>query len=117
IEACLPEDVAHRAWRDAEPGAGEFAAYPLVAPRRVLTGQAQDRITNVLPGRWPSWTFPRVGPFAGSQVAVPAQQCGGRHEEDAPRPTRQHSRESAASSTLSPSPRSGRFTWRRSTAT
>lgn len=86
------EDVAHRAWRHTDTSPSEFAADPLIAPRRVLTGQAQDRITNVLPGEWAARTFPRVGPLAGNQIAVPAQQRRRRHEEDAPRPTRQQPR-------------------------
>jgi hypothetical protein len=89
----LLEDVAHRAWRHTDTSPSEFAANPLIAPRRVLTGQAQDRITNVLPGGWAAWTFPRVGPLAGNQIAVPAQQRRRRHEEDAPRPARQQPRE------------------------
>src|ERR1019366_1521149 len=89
-----------------DPGPGEFAADPLVAPRRVLTGQAQDRITNVLPGRWPSWTFPRLGPLAGSQVAVPAQQRGGVTKKML-HDRRGNNRESTASSTLGPVPQIG----------
>lgn len=93
IEARALEDVAHRAWRHTDTSPGEFAADPLIAPRRVLAGQAQDRSTNVLPGGWAAWTFPGVGPLAGNQVAVPAQQRRWRHEENAPRPARQQPRE------------------------
>ena len=42
---------------------------------------------------WAAWTFPPVGPLAGNQIAVPAQQRRRRHEEDAPRPARQQPRE------------------------
>jgi hypothetical protein len=56
------EDVAHCAWRHIDTSSGEFTADPLVAPRRVLAGQAQDRITGVLPRGWAARAFPRVGP-------------------------------------------------------
>ena len=58
--------VQDQAIRPEAASPGEFAADPLVAPRWVLTGQAQDRITDVLPGGWAAWRFPRVGPLAGN---------------------------------------------------
>ena len=76
-----------------DTSSGEFAADPLVAPRRVLAGQAQDRIADVLPGGWAAWAFPRVGPLTVNQVAVPAQQSRWGHEENAPRPAGQQPRE------------------------
>jgi hypothetical protein len=64
--------------------AGWFALDALVAPVRVLPGQADDQLLQLLV----QWRSPRsavrVGPRAGDQASVPAQQRLGLHEEARP---------------------------------
>jgi hypothetical protein len=67
---------------DAE--ALEFALNALVAPAGVLPGQADDQLLHVLVQRGSAGLVVRVGPGAGDQASVPAQQRLGRDEEARP---------------------------------
>jgi len=66
------------------PKAQEFSLDALVAPARVLPGQADDQLLQVLV----QWRSPgsavRVGPGAGDQPPMPAQQRVGLDEEARP---------------------------------
>jgi hypothetical protein len=46
----------------------------LVAPAPVLLGEADDQLLHVLVQRRASWSATRIGPRAGDQPPVPAQQ-------------------------------------------
>jgi len=63
---------------------------PLVAPARVLCGQADDQLLHLEVERWPAGVAVRVGPRAGDQAPVPAQQRLGLHEEARPAGPGQH---------------------------
>lgn len=93
IQASTFEDVPHRAGRHPNTDPGELAADPLIAPSRVLSSQPQHRFPDVPPGGWTAWTFPSVGPSAGDQIPVPAQERRRRHEEHLPRRARQQPRQ------------------------
>ena len=56
----------------------------LVAPARVLPGQADDQLLHLLVQRWSPGPAVRVGPGAGDQPPVPAQQRLGLDEEARP---------------------------------
>jgi hypothetical protein len=56
----------------------------LVAPAGILGGQADDQLLQLLVERWASRSAVRVGPGAGDQSSVPAQQRVGLHKEARP---------------------------------
>jgi hypothetical protein len=74
--------------RDAE--ALEFSLDALVAPAGVLLGQADDQLLHVLVECGAAWSTMRVGPGAGDQTAMPAQQRVRPDEEARPARSRQH---------------------------
>jgi hypothetical protein len=100
IQSGTFEDVPHRAGRNPDTDAGELAADPLIAPSRVLSSQLQHRFPNVPPGGGAAWTFPSVGPSAGDQIPVPAQERRRRHEEHLPRRPRQQPRQRGQQGTV-----------------
>ena len=59
--------------------AGQLAVHPAVSPGRVLPGQPQHQITDLLASRRAARPG-RVGPLAGNQTAVPGQQSPRRHQ-------------------------------------
>ncbi len=61
-------------WATQAPKPQELALDSLVAPARVLLGEADDQLLHVLVERRSSWSATRVGPRAGDQPPVPAQQ-------------------------------------------
>ena len=73
-----------RGRRDPNPEVLQFALDALVAPGGVLSGQADDQLLGLLVQRWPARPAVRVGPGAGDQPPVPAQQCLRLHEEARP---------------------------------
>ena len=93
----------------------ELALDPLVAPGRVLPGQADDQLLRLLVQRWPARLAARVGPRTSHQASVPAQQRLGLDQEAGQR-ARGRTRLTAASSARSANASLGRGTWRRSTA-
>jgi hypothetical protein len=75
--------------RDPHAQAQQLALNALVAPARVLPGQTDDQLLHLLVQRWPAdpvW----VGPRAGNQAPMPAQQRLWRHEEARPAGAGQH---------------------------
>jgi hypothetical protein len=79
-----PQRRANRGRRDAYAKPLEFASDALVAPPRVLPGQADDQVLDLLVQRRPAGLAVRVGPGDGDQPSVPAQQCVGLHEQARP---------------------------------
>jgi hypothetical protein len=75
-----------RGCRDAQTKPDQFAPEALVAPAWVLPGQADDQVLELQV----EWRSPgcagRVGPGAGDQAAMPAQQR--LRLDEAPRPAR-----------------------------
>jgi hypothetical protein len=64
-------------WRGSRPAAVRM--FQTVAPGRVRPGEAQHQRADRGAGRWPAlrcWRV-RVGPLAGEEFAVPAQQRPG----------------------------------------
>jgi len=70
--------------RDPHAKVQQLALDALVAPTRVLPGEADDQLVQLLV-QWRSpWSAVRVGPGAGHEPPVPAQQRLGRDEEARP---------------------------------
>ena len=57
-----------------------LTAYAPVAPGRVLAGHPQHQGADRLWGGWAAWLASRVGPAAGDEAGVSAQQGFGRHQ-------------------------------------
>jgi hypothetical protein len=74
VQAMAAERFADHGRRDAHVEAEQFALDPLVAPAWAFAGQADDQLLQFLV----EWRSPgsavRVGPGAGDQPPVPAQQ-------------------------------------------
>jgi hypothetical protein len=88
-----PTPTQHRpdgGGRDSDAQVLEFALDPLVAPARVLPGQADDQLSHVLVQRWSAGLVVRVGPCAGHQASVPAQQRLRPDDETGPAGSGQH---------------------------
>ena len=58
----------------------ELALDASVAPGGILSGHPQHQGPDRLRGGWAAGLSSRVGPAAGDEVGVPAQQGSGRHE-------------------------------------
>jgi hypothetical protein len=69
------ERFADRGRRHLHAEPDEFAFDPLVAPARVLGGQADDQLLEVLVELRSARSTAGIGPGACDQAAVPAQQC------------------------------------------
>ena len=69
------QDPADRARAHAVSEPGEFALDAAVSPGRILLGQAQHQVTDLVADRWAAGPV-RIGPFPGDQAAVPGQQRG-----------------------------------------
>jgi len=70
---------------DLDAGSLEFADDPLVAPVRILVGEAEDHRPQRRCERRPTRRPVRVPPAAGHELAVPAQQCVRLHRKRRPR--------------------------------
>jgi hypothetical protein len=81
------------AGRDLVTQADQFTVDSAMAPGRVLGGQAQHEITDLLVDRWSAGPCVRVGPVAGEQLAVPSQQRRRSNEERRPTRAGQQSRQ------------------------
>ena len=81
---------ADRGCRDRHAEPEQLALDALVAPPRVLPGQADDQLLQHLIKRWSSRPAVRVGPRPGDQPPVPAQQRLRPDEETRPAASRQH---------------------------
>jgi hypothetical protein len=65
---------ADRGRRDLHAKVEQFALDPLVAPAGILRGKADDQLLDLRVERGAPASAMRVGPGAGDQAAVPAQQ-------------------------------------------
>jgi hypothetical protein len=90
VEPMAAKRGTDRGRRDASPEVLQFALDALVAPGGVLSGQADDQLLGLLVQRWPARPAVRVGPGAGDQPPVPAQQRLRLHEEARPAGPGQH---------------------------
>jgi hypothetical protein len=84
-----PQRRADRGRRDLHTKVLELALDALVAPARILLGQADDELVDAVVERWSPLSMTRVGPRACDEAAVPAQQRLGLHEEARPASPRQ----------------------------
>jgi hypothetical protein len=84
VEAVTAQRRADRGGRDPHAEAQQLALDALVAPARVLPGQADEQLLDAGIERWPTRVAVRGGPGTGDQPAVPAQQRLGLHEEARP---------------------------------
>jgi len=84
IQPVPTQDGADGSGGDLDAEALECPLDPLVAPARVLPGQTDDQRLHVIVQRWSAGLMVRVGPGAGDQAAVPAQQRLGPDEEAGP---------------------------------
>jgi len=87
-QARLAEELAHGCCRDGYAEAVELARDPLVAPARVLAGEAQHELLDLASDCW-SACSPLIRPPLPDQSPVPAQQRRGRDDERAPTCSRQ----------------------------
>jgi hypothetical protein len=116
-----PTSGTPRAQRGADRGRGdahakplELAFDPLVAPGRVLPGQADDQPLHRWVQRRPAGVAVRVGPCPGDQPPMPAQQRLGLDEQARPPGSGQHAL-TAASRARSAGSSLGHGVWRRRT--
>jgi hypothetical protein len=90
VEPVAVECGADRGCCNAHAEALEFSLDALVAPAGVLLSQADDQLLEVLVECGAAWSTMRVGPGAGDQTAMPAQQRLRPDEEARPARSRQH---------------------------
>src|SRR5712691_9019861 len=74
LETRFEQHLTHRRRRDADAEALEFADNPFVSPVRVLPGESQDQLAERALERRSPGPPARVGPAAGDQLPMPAQQ-------------------------------------------
>ena len=60
--------------------ADQLALDSSVAPAGILAGHPQHEGPDRRRGGWPAWSSAQVGPAAGDELGVPAQQRSGRHQ-------------------------------------
>ena len=58
----------------------QLAVDPSVAPAGILAGHLQHEVADRRCGGWSAWSSVRVGPAAGDELVVPAQQGSGWHQ-------------------------------------
>ena len=88
--AVAAQGHADRGGRDPNAEVQQLALDALVAPAGVLRGEADDQQLHVLVESWPAGVALRVGPGAGDEAPVPAQQRVGLDEEAGPHRPGQH---------------------------
>jgi hypothetical protein len=117
IEASPVEDQPHGRWRHPVPEPCKLTVDASVAPVRVLSSEPAHQLPHRLCGGRATWRLGGWGRLlADHQLAVPAQQSCGLHEEHRP----MHpggAADSAASTARSTGRGRGRVTWRQSTLT
>jgi hypothetical protein len=84
IQSVATQHGADGGGRELDAEVLEFAFDALVAPARVLPGQADDQLLHLLVQWWSAGLVVRVGPGTGDQASVPAQQGLWRDEEAGP---------------------------------
>ena len=90
IEPVAAQHRTDRGRCDPDAQVLQFALDLLVAPARVVPGQADDQLLDVLVQRWSAGLVVRVGPGAGHHPSVPAQQPLRPDQEPGPARPRQH---------------------------
>src|SRR4029450_104176 len=115
VEAVAAQRFADRGGRDLYAEVEQLTLDPLVAPGGVLGGQTDDQLLDLRVERGTPASTMRVGPGAGDQPAVPAQQRL-RLDQEHDQRARGSRRLIAASRARSAGSNLGRGTWRRSTA-
>jgi hypothetical protein len=90
VQPVAAQRGADRGCRDLHAKLLELALDALVAPARVLLGQADDQLLDVVVERRSSLSSARVGPCARDESPVPAQQRLGLHQEARPAGSGQH---------------------------
>ena len=65
---------------DGMAEADQLALDASVAPAGILAGHPQHQGPDRRWGGWSAWSSVRVGPAAGDELGVPAQQGSGRHQ-------------------------------------
>ena len=81
IESRLLQHSAHGGGRDRDADPRQLTMDTQVAPPRVLPSQAQDQGSNLRIDGTTAGTPMGIGPVAGNETSVPAQQCLGPHDE------------------------------------
>jgi hypothetical protein len=89
IQSVAAQRGADRGRRDLHAKLLELAFDALVAPARILLGEADDELLDAVVERRSPLSMTRVGPGACNEAAVPAQQRLGLHEEARPAGPRQ----------------------------
>jgi hypothetical protein len=74
VQAVAVQRGADRGCRDPHAQVHQFALDALVAPARVLCGQADDQLLDGLVELWPPLANTGVGPRARDEAPVPVQQ-------------------------------------------
>src|SRR6266568_1448691 len=115
VQSVAAQRGADRGRRDAQAKLEQLALGALVAPARVLAGQANDQLLQFLVEWRASWSAVRVGPGAGDQAPCQRSSVSGFTKKHDQR-ERGSARLSAASTARSAGWSLGRATWRRSTA-
>ena len=90
IQAGGVEDVGDRGGGHAEAELEQLAADALIAPARVLAGEAADEVAEVRSDGGPATLAVSVSPLAGDQLAMPTQEGVGCDHEAAPSVAREH---------------------------
>jgi hypothetical protein len=55
----------------------QLALDPSISPAGILVGHAEHEVADRRRGGWSAWSSVRVGPAAGDELGVPAQQRSG----------------------------------------
>ena len=85
VEAMSPQDSADGRGPDADAEPAELTLDPHVAPPRILSGQAQDRVPELRVDRGPpGLPRPTERPLPAHQLAVPPQERLWRDQEGRP---------------------------------
>ena len=62
--------------------AEQLTLNPSISPSGILAGHPQHEIANALVDRWAAGCSPWIGPAAGDELVVPAQQGSRRDQPD-----------------------------------
>jgi hypothetical protein len=116
VDAGLVENVPDRAGRYLVAQADQLTLNPAMPPRRVLGGQPQHQLADLLVDRWSAGPGMRVRPAPGDQLPMPAKQRRRGDEERRPAGPGQQPGQGGQHHPVGRF-KAGRCTWRRSTAT
>jgi hypothetical protein len=77
IESRVLEDLPDGRGCHGMAESDQLALDPSVAPAGILAGHLQHEVADRRCGGWSAWSSVRVGPAAGDELVVPAQQGSG----------------------------------------